>query len=218
VIFDWDFGIGGLPIGLSIADCRLDWRLPIADWIADCRLPIALRSSCEPVCRSALHLLRFQTALMLVLLGNCGGARLALLAGMRPQAEALQRRAHDFFVNVIRLCNALPKIAAADSIAEQLLDSAGSTDSNYGAACKARSRKLFVDKLGIAAEEADESLRWLQALCDANLGDANEVRGLVKEADELTAIFTASHKTAKARLEAEEARAAAEKELKRRRR
>jgi four helix bundle protein len=69
-----------------------------------------------------------------------------------------------------------------------------------GAACKGRTRKQFIDKVGIAAEEADESKRWLEALRDAGLGNRDEVERLIKEADELTAIFIRSHKTAQQRL------------------
>lgn len=96
----------------------------------------------------------------------------------------------------------------------QLIDSAGSADSNYRACCKGRSRKEFISKIGIAAEEADESLGWLLALRDAGLGDKTEVRELLREANELTAIFVASGKTAKDRL----ASAEAEDRLARRRR
>jgi four helix bundle protein len=78
-----------------------------------------------------------------------------------------------------------------------LLDSAGSTASNYRSACRGRSKREFVAKLGVAAEEADETKGWLEALLDANLGDPDETAKLIKEADELTAIFVASQKTAR---------------------
>ena len=115
---------------------------------------------------------------------------------MKPETQALQKRTHDFFVRVIALCDALPPSAAARSISDQLLDSAGSADSNYRAACRARSRKEFVAKIGVAAEEADESLGWLEALRDAKLTTGANIQALIQEADELTAIFVKSHKTA----------------------
>ena len=122
---------------------------------------------------------------------------------MNEKAEALKKRTHDFFIRVIRFCRDIPPSSAGDSIVDQLVDSAGSTDSNYRAACKARSRKEFIAKVGVAAEEADESLGWLQALRDARLGDLKELPELIKEANELTSIFVSSHKTASARLAAE---------------
>jgi four helix bundle protein len=127
---------------------------------------------------------------------------------MNPKAEEYKRRAHDFFMEVICLCRDVTPSTASDSIVEQLIDSAGSAESNYRAACKARTRKEFIAKVGVAAEEADESLGWLEALRDAKLADQERLPALIREANELTSIFVASHKTSKARLEAEEKRRA----------
>ena len=54
--------------------------------------------------------------------------------------------------------------------------------------------------MGVVAEEADESEGWLALLLELELGPADKIEALRGEADELTAIFTASHRTAKARL------------------
>ena len=125
---------------------------------------------------------------------------------MNHQAEAIKDRTHRFFIKVIEFCRGVPPTVEGDSIVEQLVDSAGSVDSNYRGACKARSRKEFIAKVGVAAEEADESIGWLEALRDAQLGDLKQLPALIKEANELTSIFVASHKTAAARLAAEEQR------------
>ena len=124
---------------------------------------------------------------------------------MNPKAAALRDRMHAFLMRVIRFCEALPKEDAVESIRPQLLDSAGSTTSNYRGACKARTRKEFISKIGIAAEEADESYGWLVALLGTGYGDRTENQALLQEADELTRILVASHKTAKTRHQAEEA-------------
>ena len=78
-----------------------------------------------------------------------------------------------------------------------MIDSAGSTDSNYRAACRGRSKREFIAKLGLATEEADESKGWLNALVARGLGDVAEARVLLKEADELISIFVKSQITAK---------------------
>ena len=46
-------------------------------------------------------------------------------------------------------------------------------------------------------EEADECVYWLELIEMAKLLSENEVESMKKEASELTAIFTASGKTAK---------------------
>jgi four helix bundle protein len=79
----------------------------------------------------------------------------------------------------------------------QLIDSSTSVAANYRAACRARSRAEFIAKLGVVLEESDESLFWLELIVDANLVTKSRAERLLKEADELTAIFTTSVKPRK---------------------
>jgi four helix bundle protein len=118
---------------------------------------------------------------------------------MNEKARELQARTHRFFVRVIHYCESLPRNDATESIKPQLLDAAGSADSNYRAAWRGRSHAEFTAKIGVAAEEADECWGWLTALYDAHCGNANETRELIDEADQLTRIFTSSQKTAQER-------------------
>jgi four helix bundle protein len=69
--------------------------------------------------------------------------------------------------------------------------------SNYREACRARSIREFIAKIGIACQEADESKGWLEALAEAGLSTPDAVAPLVNEADQLVAILTASQKTAR---------------------
>lgn len=70
-----------------------------------------------------------------------------------------------------------------------------SIGANYRAACRSRSRVEFAAKLGIVAEEADETVYWLELLRDANLVSEANVADLLREANELTAIFTAGRRS-----------------------
>jgi four helix bundle protein len=130
------------------------------------------------------------------------GVPVALQRHMNQKAEELKERTHRFFVRVLKFCEALPRGIAALEIGKQLVDSAGATDSNYRAACRSRSTREFIAKVGIAAEEADESVSWLRALIAANIGEVHEARALMQEADELTRIFVKSGKTAALNLDA----------------
>jgi four helix bundle protein len=125
---------------------------------------------------------------------------------MNPKASELQERTRAFARRVIKLCEGLPATPAAESIRDQLLDSSGSADSNYRAACRARTRKEFIAKLGIVVEESDESLGWLQLLIESSICANDTAKSLAEEADELVAIFVQSEKTAKRNYEAELAR------------
>lgn len=53
----------------------------------------------------------------------------------------------------------------------------------------------FISKLSIVVEEADESAFWLELITDFDLMKKSRVNSLLKEANELTAIFVASRKT-----------------------
>jgi four helix bundle protein len=136
---------------------------------------------------------------------------------MNEKALQLQARTHKFATAVIRFCESLPNTLATQRIASQLIDSSGSTDSNYRAACRGRSIDEFIAKLGVAAEEADESKGWLNLLVSSNIARLEDARDLVQEADELTAIFVKSRKTAQRRKAEGERREREEKAANRRR-
>ena len=123
---------------------------------------------------------------------------------MNPKALELQARTQKFATAVIRFCERLPKDAGTQKIVDQLLDSSASTDSKYRATCRARSPDEFISKIGVAAEEADESKGWLELLVDSNRASTEDARDLIQESHELTAIFVASRKTAKRRKEERE--------------
>lgn len=75
------------------------------------------------------------------------------------------------------------------------MKSGTSVGANYRAACRARSKAEFSAKLGICDEEADESAFWLELIHEAHLLPYSRIKDLLKEAAELTAIFTSSRIT-----------------------
>jgi four helix bundle protein len=87
----------------------------------------------------------------------------------------------------------------ANVIAGQVIRSGTSVAANYRALCRAKSRADFINKTSIVEEEADESSFWLELLIDRGLLSTRRVQPLLSEANELTAIFVASRKTAIAR-------------------
>jgi four helix bundle protein len=111
----------------------------------------------------------------------------------------LKHRSRQFGLRVIRLTESLPKSAAAQVIARQLLRSALSVGANYRAAKRARSNADFISKMGIVEEEADESLHWMEMLVDAGIADRHCLEPLMKEAGEITAMVVASIRTARSR-------------------
>ena len=110
--------------------------------------------------------------------------------------DDLKRRTKQFAIRVIKLVEALPNTRSAYVIGNQLLRAGTSVGANYRAACRGRSKPEFIAKLGIALEEADETYYWMELLIDANIMTKNQLAPLMAEADEITAILTASVKTA----------------------
>jgi four helix bundle protein len=108
----------------------------------------------------------------------------------------LQDRTKQFALRVLNLVDALPRTAGGRAISTQLVRAATSIGANYRSACRARSRAEFAAKLGIAVEEADESLYWLELVRDGNLVPESKLSSLLKEADELTAILASGRKSA----------------------
>ncbi len=119
-----------------------------------------------------------------------------------PKPWDLFERTALFAEDACRLCDALPSRPAAQEVASQLRRSARGVASNYRAARRGRSDIEFIAKIGTVIEEADESLYWLQHLSATGLMSTTGVEPLRQEANELVALFTAAHKTAKANLEA----------------
>jgi four helix bundle protein len=111
--------------------------------------------------------------------------------------EQLRERTKQFAIRIVRLFKALPRSTEAQVMGKQLLRCGTSVAANYRAVCRARSKAEFVARIGIVAEEADESVLWLELLEETGTLTRNQLREILKEARELAAIFSASQKTAK---------------------
>jgi four helix bundle protein len=111
------------------------------------------------------------------------------------ESAELQQRTKGFALRVLKLIEQLPNTIGGRVLANQVARSATSVGANYRAACRARSRAEFASKLETVAEEADESLYWLELIRDGNFVSGEKLASLVFEADELTAIFTAGRRT-----------------------
>jgi four helix bundle protein len=113
--------------------------------------------------------------------------------------QQFKARTKRLALRVVRLVEALPKGITAETIARQILRSATSVGANYRAACRSGSDAAMIAKLNIVAEEADETLFWLEILVESGLVPKIRLVDLMAEADEITAMTTASLKTLRAK-------------------
>jgi len=111
--------------------------------------------------------------------------------------EELKNRTKIFALSIIKLVENLPQSRAGNTIGNQIIRSGTSVAANYRTACKARSSADFISKITVIEEECDETLFWLELMLESGLVKKEKLEPLIKEADELTAIFTASGKTAR---------------------
>ncbi len=112
--------------------------------------------------------------------------------------DEMKQRTKAFSLRAPKLVQALPRSRVGDILGRQLLRAGMSVGANYRAACRAKSRADFVNKLKIVEEECDETRFWLELVTESGLVKASRLTGLMAESDALLAIVVASAKTARA--------------------
>jgi len=111
--------------------------------------------------------------------------------------EELKERFKQFALAIVQFADSLPDVTLYRNTKFQIIKSSTSSAANYRAACRRKSGKDFIAKLGIVEEELDETLFWLEFI----VGLSNEWRAVVaplwKEGNELLAITVSSIKTSR---------------------
>ena len=113
--------------------------------------------------------------------------------------DELKKRTKKFVLLVLKAIKSLPKCMESDVFGRQLLRSASSVGANYRSTCRARSQADFISKITVVEEESDESAYWMELIVESGLMNNEMIESALKEANELTAIFTSSGNTAKNR-------------------
>ena len=118
---------------------------------------------------------------------------------MSPQTQPeydLEDRLLEYAARVIRLSESIAPTRAGRHISEQLLRSGTSALPNHGEAQAAESPADFVHKLKVCLKELRETYRWLRLVQRVPLVKKPEnVDPLLRETDELIAIFVTSVRT-----------------------
>ena len=112
-------------------------------------------------------------------------------------SDELKKRTKKFAIETIHLIDSLSSNRTTNILGKQLIRAATSVGANYRAACRARSKADFISKITIVEEEADECQYWLELLSEIGKSNSEPTQTLLKEAGELTAIFTSTGKTSK---------------------
>lgn len=102
----------------------------------------------------------------------------------------LKTRTKKFALEIIKIVPELPKNTAGFELGKQLIRFGTSVGANYRSSQRGRSHAEFISKFSIVQEEADESVFWLELFLDSELLTPERVNPCLKEANELTSIFT----------------------------
>jgi len=114
--------------------------------------------------------------------------------------DEMKTRTRTFALRILRLVASLPRNRTGDVIGRQLLRAGTSVGANYRAACRSRTDKDFLARMGIVEEEADEVLYWLELLAEADIVKGERLADLQAEGNEILAMVVASIRTVKRRI------------------
>jgi four helix bundle protein len=117
----------------------------------------------------------------------------------------IENRLISFSVRIYRLTEKLNKDSFSSHLISQLIRSGTSAALNYGEAQGAESRKDFIHKIGVVIKELRESLVNIKIIQESQIcSDELFVNDIIRENNELIAIFFATLKTARKGLDKKE--------------
>ena len=108
----------------------------------------------------------------------------------------LKNRTKALAINVAKLCKSLPFDKVVKHYKDQVIRSSASVGANYWAACRAKSKPDFINKMRIVEEEADETMYFLELICEFHPNKKDEIAVLHKKANEWLSITVSSINTA----------------------
>jgi four helix bundle protein len=107
----------------------------------------------------------------------------------KTQDVELRSRTKTFALRSIRLYVSLPKTTEAQVLGKQVLRSGTSVGAHYREAQRAKSDADFISKMEGGLQELDETAYWLELLVESKIAAEHKLAALMKETDELIAIF-----------------------------
>ena len=111
--------------------------------------------------------------------------------------DILRQKTKKFALDIIKLASEIPDNPSGKVIRYQIVKSGTSVGANYRASIRSKSPADFISKMGIAEEEADESMFWLEILHESGMMKEEQIKKLYNDGDEILAMTVASIWTAK---------------------
>jgi four helix bundle protein len=102
----------------------------------------------------------------------------------------LEVRTAQFGEAIIELVKTFPKDPVNSPLISQIVRAGTSIGANYMEADGAESKKDFQHKISICKKESKETRHWLRMIAKANPNKRDECQKLLREAQELSLIFS----------------------------
>lgn len=109
---------------------------------------------------------------------------------MNDAPQDLRARTTEYALRIVRLYSSLPKSTEAQTLGRQVLRSGTSVGAHYREGHRAKSDADIVNKFGTLPQELDETDYWLDLLVKSGIVPGAKALPLIKETNELIAIFT----------------------------
>ena len=106
-------------------------------------------------------------------------------------ATDLRARTKKFALEIVGLYSTLPRKTEAQVLGHQLLRAGTSVGAHYHEAQRAKSNADFISKIEGGLQELEETGYWLELLHDCGFGQAEKLKKLRNETNELIGIFVA---------------------------
>ncbi|QHI36804.1 hypothetical protein IMCC3317_21740 [Kordia antarctica] len=117
---------------------------------------------------------------------------------MKNKKYDIEQRLIQFSIDIIKICQKTAKNFASEHLGKQIIRSSTSSALNYGEAQSAESTRDFQHKMKLCLKELRESLVNLKIQKGIqSISDTEELEKLIKENNELIAIFVSSIRTSK---------------------
>jgi four helix bundle protein len=110
-------------------------------------------------------------------------------------SKQLETRTKRFAISIIKTSVQLPNTPESKVIRNQVTKSGTSIGANYREANRSRSKADFTSRIRISESEASETVYWLEIIEELKWAESNDIKGILKEADEILAIFTSISKS-----------------------
>ncbi len=110
-------------------------------------------------------------------------------------SKQLETKTKRFAISIIKISAQLPNTPESKVIRNQVTKSGTSIGANYREANRSRSKADFASRIRISESEASETIYWLEIIEELKWAESNDIEGILKEADEILAIFTSISKS-----------------------